>query len=111
MPKQKITIKLDDHALAIVNQYQRDHSCDRTKAISQIIRAYPLHMMKLETKKLAGQLDKDDLKESVMPDICKHITEYNIEKDKVMCAHLNRYVTADQCQTCPRRKPVKETDP
>ncbi len=109
MPKQKVTIKLDDHVLAIVGKYQRDHSCDRTKAISQIIRDHPLHLAKLETKKLASNLCEGmEEPESIMPEICKHITEFNVEKVQVMCALHNRYVSDDKCRTCPKREPVKE---
>ncbi|MBA7569627.1 hypothetical protein ES708_11368 [subsurface metagenome] len=109
MPKQKVTIKLDDHVLAIVGKYQRDHSCDRTKAISQIIRAYPLHLVKLETKKLASNLCEGmEEPESVMPEICKHITDFDMDKGGAKCALLNRYVSDDKCRTCPKREPVKE---
>jgi len=112
MPKTFVGIKLDDHELAIVNQYQRDHSCDRTKAISQIIKAYPIHVMKLKTKKLASNLCEGmEEPEPVMPDVCKHITEFRTDRGgEVMCALRNRYVTDAECQTCAKREPVKEGD-
>jgi len=113
MPKTFVGIKLDDHELAIVNQYQRDHSCGRTKAISQIIRDHSLLLAKLKTKKLASNLCEGmEEPEPVMPDVCKHITEFRMDRGgEVMCALRNRYVTDAECQTCAKREPVKETDP
>jgi len=116
MPKKLLSIKLDEHVLAIVGKYQRDHSCDRTKAISQIIRDHPLLLAKLETKKLAGHLtetmNKSPPEFSIMPEICKHITEFRTDRGgEVMCALRDHYVTDVECQTCAKREPVKETDP
>ncbi len=110
MPKTFVGIKLDDHVLAIVAKYQRDHSCDRTKAVSQIIRAYPIHVMKLETKKLLGHLGEnlEESTESIMPEICKHIIDFDIDKGGAKCALFHRYVSDDKCRTCPKREPVEE---
>ena len=113
MPKKLLSLKLDNDALTIVTKYQKDHKCDRTEAISQIIRAYPLHVMKLETKKLSSHM-LNNLKEPrfngviVMPEVCKHITKFRIDKGgEVFCALFNRYVT-DKCTTCPKKEPIKE---
>ena len=110
MPKKLLSLKLDDDALTIVTKYQKDHKCDRTEAISQIIVVYPLHLMKLEIKKLASHMS-NNLKEpieSVMPEVCKHITKFRIDKGgEVFCALFNRYVT-DKCTTCPKKEPIKE---
>lgn len=109
MPK-RYTFRADDECTSIINKYSHDHGCKEAEALRRIIKAYPLLIAKSQTSALGDQLkktiDSKEEREPVMPDLCKHIVEINIQRDEVLCARGNQWVKARMCQKCMRREPI-----
>ncbi len=108
MRKKLISIKLDEEALAVVSKYQEDHNCDRTKAIIDMINAYPLLKVKSEHSDMAKRIKENIPKESIMPDLCIHIDDLDLNKDAIHCSKLKKWCKSDACQRCLDRNPKED---
>lgn len=101
MRKKLLSIKLSETTLAIVTKYQEDHGkCDRTKAISDMIDAYPLLKVKSEHSDQAKRIKENMPKESIMPDVCMHIDDLDLNRDAVHCVKRKAWVKLNRCQRC-----------
>lgn len=109
MPKKLVSVKLDEHTLSILDTYQQQHgNCDRTKAITDIINAYPLLQVKGDQHDQAKRIKETLPKESVMPEVCTHIDNIDLNHDAVHCSLKRAWVKADRCQKCDQRTTTED---
>lgn len=108
MAKTKIGLRLTEKALGIVEKYQKDHPGTRTQAIENIILAYPLLQVKDQHRNLAKTIKENIPKEPIMPDLCIHIDDLDLNKDAIHCSKLKKWCKADACKGCLDRTTITD---
>jgi len=61
---------------------------------------------KAETRQLAEGIKEHMEKKPVMPDLCKHIIEFDFIKDRILCDLKKREVKPNECASCKEREPI-----
>lgn len=108
MPKTHISLRLGDQAIAIVEKYQQDHPGTRTQAIESIILAYPPLQVKGEHHDLGKKIKENIPKEAIMPDLCIHIDDLDLNKDAIHCSKLKKWCKAGACKGCLDRTQIQD---